>query len=192
MISQSFNIHTNISFLFANHIDPITKKSETCKSFKDNEYINVYNIKLSNSITIFVKNSDFNDISFDENMGVGTRYGSSEEDDYVLQAIKLNKIGIFVKKIEIYHSAFDSYDSISTKKVYQYSLGLAHYWFKNRKILGSINLIYILLLKPIFGFLIAVNQLSNSKIRVRFVKLSAIIVYIFKDVISKYWEPNGE
>ena len=180
MISQAFNKHSNISFLFANHINPATKISETCKSFKDNECINVYNIKLSNSITIFVKKNDFIDIKYDENMGVGAMYGSSEEADYILQAIKQNKTGVFIEKIEIYHQAFGDYPSITTNKAYQYSLGLAHFWFKNRQVLGNINFVINLFIKPVLGLVIAIIQISHDKIRVRYAKLSAIIVYTYQ------------
>ena len=96
MINHAFQTQSSISFLYANHIDPETKISETSKFFHDKESINARNLKFSNSITIFVKMNDFIDIKYDENMGVGAMYGSSEESDYILQAIKHNKTGVFI------------------------------------------------------------------------------------------------
>ena len=180
MINHAFQTQSSISFLYANHIDPETKISETSKFFHDKESINARNLKFSNSITIFVKMNDFIDIKYDENMGVGAMYGSSEESDYILQAIKHNKTGVFIEEIKIYHRAFGNYPSISTNKAYLYSLGLAHFWFKNRQLLGNINLVINLFIKPVLGLLIAIIQISHDKIRVRYAKLSAIIVYTYQ------------
>lgn len=184
MVAKTFFQHRNVSFVFANHIDPKTNISQNSQFLSENKMINIKNITLSNSITIFVKTNDFAKIKFDEDMGQGAKYGSAEECDYILQAIKFSKEGIFSSKIHVNHPGFDNYSAISSQKAYQYSLGLAHYWCKHRKVLGNTKFIYNLFIKPIIGFIFAVLLISHHKIRVRYAKLLAIIVYSYNRLMG--------
>jgi glycosyltransferase involved in cell wall biosynthesis len=185
MVVKTFFQSRNVSFVFANHIDPDTKISQNAQFLSESKIINIKNITLSNSITIFVKTHDFASITFDEEMGVGAKYSSAEECDYILQAIKQSKEGIFSSKIQVYHLGFGNYSSTSSQKAFQYSFGLAHYWYKHRKFLGNTKFFFNLFIKPIIGLMFAVLLISHHKIRVRYAKLLAIFIYSYNRVILK-------
>jgi len=184
-VAKTFFQSRNVSFVFANHIDPDTKISQNAQFLSESKRINIKNITLSNSITIFVKTYDFASITFDEEMGPGAKYGSAEECDYIMQAIKQNKEGVYSSKILVYHKGFGNYASTPTTKAYQYTLGLTHYWYKHRILLGNTKFFIILFFRPVIGLIFAIIQLSYHKIRIRYAKLLAISVYSFQRILLK-------
>ncbi|EIA28326.1 Putative transcriptional attenuator domain protein [Candidatus Arthromitus sp. SFB-5] len=80
---------------------------------------NIFRTVISPSIFIRVKN--INDVFFDENLGVGRRYGSGEESDMVLELLYRGYKGMFLNNFIIYHP--NKKDSIN--KIYSYGLGYA-------------------------------------------------------------------
>ena len=173
------------SFLYANQLDPVTTESLQNMQFEDQEVIDLTNPKCSNSITIFVKRSAIHSFQFDQQMGVGAKYGSSEESDLLFRMIKSGERGVFASSVKVYHSFFDQYESTPSHKAFHYSLGLAHLWYKHRSFLGYHRLIWVLYFKPIIGLFLAILLLDYHKTRVRFHKWRAILTYTVKMIVLR-------
>ncbi|MBQ7158829.1 MAG: glycosyltransferase family 2 protein [Treponema sp.] len=72
-----------------------------------------------NSINFFIR---ANPHRFDENLGVGTKFGSGEETDYLLQNIAKDDKGRACLEANIYHNAGQGVH-ITNEKYYKYALG---------------------------------------------------------------------
>jgi glycosyltransferase involved in cell wall biosynthesis len=173
------------SFLYANQFDPVTTESRQNMRFEDQEVIDVTNPKSSNSNTIFVKRSAIHSLQFDQQMGVGAKYGSSEESDLLFRMIKRGARGVFASSVKVYHPFFDQYESTPSHKAYHYSLGLVHLWYKHRHFLGCQRLLWVLYFKPIIGLFLAILLLDYHKTRVRFHKWRAILAYTVKMIVLR-------
>jgi glycosyltransferase involved in cell wall biosynthesis len=89
--------------------------------------INIYNVwRLSISYTIFLQKRVVDKVGgFDTLLGVGsgTKFGSGEETDYLIRALKMGFIGYNDKSIHIKHPAVNFNDKNSCNKAYAYSVG---------------------------------------------------------------------
>ena len=122
---------------------------------------NIFRTVISPSIFIRVKN--INDVFFDENLGVGRRYGSGEESDMVLELLYRGYKGMFLNNFIIYHP--NKKDSIN--KIYSYGLGYGATLKKHVKLRRGNNLIFDYLIidsviKPIFGMVINIAKFNNE------------------------------
>ncbi len=122
---------------------------------------NIFRTVISTSIFIRVKN--INDVFFDENLGVGRRYGSGEESDMVLELLYRGYKGMFLNNFIIYHP--NKKDSIN--KIYSYGLGYGATLKKHVKLRRGNNLIFDYLIidsviKPIFGMVINIAKFNNE------------------------------
>ena len=122
---------------------------------------NIFRTVISPSIFIRVKN--INDVFFDENLGVGRRYGSGEESDMVLELLYRGYKGMFLNNFIIYHP--NKKDSIN--KIYSYGLGYGATLKKHVKLRSGNNLIFDYLIidsviKPIFGMVINIAKFNNE------------------------------
>lgn len=79
------------------------------------------------SITIFLRK---NDIYFDEKLGAGEYFGSSEDVDYIYKNLEYYKNAIYNPDIVVYHPKSDS-DNFNYKKAYTYGLGFGAFCRKN-------------------------------------------------------------
>ena len=117
-----------------------------------NKDINLLNYNRVCSVSLVINRQVFNKIGlFDENLGSGTDFGSSEESDFILRAL-LNKIKIsYLSSYVVYHSKAVH----SLTKVEKYAMGAGALY---RKYLLSVNLILYfkfiidLLLRVLFLF----------------------------------------
>lgn len=84
--------------------------------------INRYNFytKLS-SITIFFRKKCFESIKFNENLGVGTLFGSCEDADVIYRTVIKYK-SVYTPKVMAYHPDMDI-STIDKNKFYSYGLG---------------------------------------------------------------------
>lgn len=89
---------------------------------KSRKRINVLNaLALPISIGIFaIRDSN---ISFDEELGVGAKWGAGEESDLVLRLLNENKLIEYFKDIHVFHPYHDDAEEASCKKAYSYGLG---------------------------------------------------------------------
>lgn len=105
------------------------------------------------SFTFFFRGGCFElEKSFDEKLGVGsgTRYGSAEEEDFILSLLKDKLLGLSIPDLYVYHPAKESILSISSiKRNYSYSGGKVYCLLKNKEIFTQKELL-IELIKPFF------------------------------------------
>lgn len=96
--------------------------------------------------TTFIKNTAFQKCQFDENMGVGSFFGSEEGYDWLYRMLKMNKFKIFYSPtIVFYHPqvVLDKGTLVSLKRVYNYRLGTAFLCVKHELYFKLISRIFI-------------------------------------------------
>lgn len=119
-VNQLFEKETKIDIFLGKIFDKKNKKN-IIRNWKDHSYlISAYNFYTSySSITIFTRK---NNITFDENLGVGKYFGSNEDADYILQALMKNSIIKYTPAITVWHPDFSAH-TMSHEKTYTYGLG---------------------------------------------------------------------
>lgn len=154
----------------------IQKKSlkPLSKNMGDNDvkinYLNS-NCCLSSSMWIFLKNRK--KIFFDERFGLGAKYGSGEETDYIFNHLKKNKLVYYSCRSSIYHpDEFSGQKNLTEikNKFYSYGTGQGALYKKNIDV-SKITSIYLFMISLIKSFI-------------------AIIIYIIlfrKNNIVKYY-----
>ena len=87
---------------------------------KEEILVNYYNYHYSYSaVTIFTRNKKR---TFNENFGVGTKYGVGEELDYLFRSLKEGEAGIYTPSIEIWHPELNP-NLMSDEKAFSYAYG---------------------------------------------------------------------
>jgi glycosyltransferase involved in cell wall biosynthesis len=79
--------------------------------------VNFY--KLVTSITIFSKNTNMN---FDENLGVGAKFGSNEDAEYIYRYLCMKSNVVYTKSIKVWHPE-QRFTIIPNQKIYSYGMG---------------------------------------------------------------------
>ena len=139
----------------------------------NNKKINFFNLSccLSSSMCIFLKNQK--KLFFDEKFGLGAKYGSGEETDFIFKYLKKKKVVYYSSKASIYHpEEFSDQNNFSKiyDKFYSYGIGQGALYKKNINI-SKIILIYLFFISLFKSFI-------------------AIVIYIFflkKNNIVKYY-----
>lgn len=126
-------------------------------------YKNIFRTVISPSIFVRVKN--INDIYFDENLGVGRRFGSGEESDMILELIYRGYNGLYLNNFIIYHPNKKE----SLNKIYSYGLGYGATIKKHVKVRNGKSFIfnYIIkdsVIKPIVGICIGIIKFNKEDI----------------------------
>jgi glycosyltransferase involved in cell wall biosynthesis len=116
--------------------------------------INFY--KLVTSITIFSKKININ---FDENLGVGTKFGSNEDAEYIYRCLRSNLKIFYTKDIKVWHPE-QRYESIANEKIYSYGMGFGAFIAKYK----SVELVLIFIAAIIFHFVKMIYYLASFNI----------------------------
>jgi GT2 family glycosyltransferase len=115
------------------------------------------------SYTIFLRSSVCAAVGpFDEELGVGarTRFGSGEETDYLIRAVRLGFNIQYLPDIVVFHTNSILYTQTDCKKAFRYAVGMGRVLSKHRYKL-SYNLYQIL--RPIGGALLSLLTLRARK-----------------------------
>ena len=121
-IIEKFN-ESSADVICINTFDPFLNKPLLKRQAKkDVIKISQLNVmKYPISIGIFSKK---NNIRFDEELGVGTKWGACEESDYILRILKENKKIVYYKNLQAYHLYINENDTASLEmKSYKYGQG---------------------------------------------------------------------
>jgi len=143
MVNQVFNGCCNIDGITGKHVSSFSQSNRPKKT-----KLNVYNVWLwSISFTIFLRKKVILTIgSFDVNLGVGsgTPYGSGEETDYLIRAIKGKFLIYHIPYLQVKHPMINWTDNRIYEKAYNYSVGRKYVLEKQvySKWFIALNIIY--------------------------------------------------
>lgn len=100
--------------------DRNTQKNVFKKTPKNKGMVTFYNFySMTTSISLFFKN---NEISFDENFGVGGKYHSNEDGDFILSYLAQKKKVVYSPHIECNHPPYNSLNT-NIEKLFKYGIG---------------------------------------------------------------------
>jgi glycosyltransferase involved in cell wall biosynthesis len=138
------------AFFISSHYDFFTcntKEKNSNKTIfnapKTSTEVNIFNfMRTGVSITIFVRYDKIKKFKFDEQLGLGARFGSAEESDLLLFLIKNNNKGFYCSDIYIYHPCKDNtieksfsygkgYGALFKKAVFVYKYYFLFFFFLN-------------------------------------------------------------
>lgn len=167
-----------------------TKEKETNRTIhkspnKDLVITNKNIFKTAISLTTFIKYKRITDIYFDEELGVGAKFGSGEESDMLLSLLSKGYKGKYIcnKELVIYHPYKDEVSN--PERFYLYALGAGA--VLKKEIILRKNNIYIYyfiksLIKPLIGGIINIfNPIKNKKyMNIFYGRLKGFIDYKIK------------
>ena len=165
-VSKFFNTNDNFDFVTFKLRDIEKGVDSNLRWYNHNveiTYKNIFRTVISPSI--FIKFRDKSDVFFDENLGVGRKFGSGEESDMVLELLYRGYRGIFLTDFVIHHP--DKNESI--EKICLYGLGYGAILKKHVKLRNGKGFIlnYLIkdsIFKPIIGIIINVFKFDYCKI----------------------------
>ncbi|MDY4721990.1 MAG: glycosyltransferase [Clostridium paraputrificum] len=131
---------------------------------KDQEILNINKVlKISLSASLVINIKLFKDIGlFDENFGIGGKFGAAEESDFIIRCIKNNYKVIHCKEMVLYHPvAKKACNEESLRKVYSYAVGtgalVKKHLYYNRNY-NLINKAIRLIMAPIIKIFLSFND----------------------------------
>ena len=143
-------LSSNIDFCMGQIYDRETKKDVIKKWSKKEFKVNRFNSYFINSsITMFIKKEYI--LNFDENLGVGARFGSCEDADLIYKILENKAKGIYTPKIELWHPE-PNYQEISLEKVKNYASGFGYFVRKNTDVI-KVLLLFLLVGKKTIQFI---------------------------------------
>jgi glycosyltransferase involved in cell wall biosynthesis len=143
-------LRSNIDFCMGQIYDRETKKDVIKKWSKKEFKVNRFNSYFINSsITMFIKKEYI--LNFDENLGVGARFGSCEDADLIYKILENKAKGIYTPKIELWHPE-PNYQEISLEKVKNYASGFGYFVRKNTDVI-KVLLLFLLVGKKTIQFI---------------------------------------
>jgi glycosyltransferase involved in cell wall biosynthesis len=121
IIEKEFSNHIQYNLLLGRIVDENNNDSIR-KWPKQSVKINKLNFFTKySSITMFYKASFFKEHKFNENLGVGSKYGSCEDTDIVYRYLKTGN-ALYLPTIKMYHPD-QSQENTNPQKIYNYGLG---------------------------------------------------------------------
>jgi hypothetical protein len=180
-VCEYFNV-SNISNVNTNVYDPLlgkyygsrTKKRVTIDS------INIYFLPIS--VGIFVRFSDFSNARFNENFGVGSKYGCGEETLYLIEGGVVEKGGVYDGSLSVFHEVEDEGSADYLKiKTYSYGFGAMIRESFRLNSLGSLVSILTLFVRSTGACFLFLLKGDTSKALLYFYRS----VYAFKGFLFK-------
>jgi|GEM_PF-216269 len=161
-LGNKYHILTGIS------IDKKTLKVSSGRFEKDGCEIDCNNfLRNAISVTIFIRYRGTIDLLFDENLGVGSSFGSAEESDYLYRLLKLGfKAYYYPDKIKVFHpkKGVNFKDHRDRYRAFYYGKGFGAFFKKNLIKAGNICLIpeflKLFFIRPIGGMILGLLKLN--------------------------------
>ncbi|MBI5686444.1 MAG: glycosyltransferase family 2 protein [Verrucomicrobia bacterium] len=125
-VSRRFAADPGVDAICGRAVDPVSKQSALLRFLDHNARVgegNVYQTTIE--FTMFMKRSVLTDVGpLDEELGVGTYYGSEEGADFVLRALYQGKRFDYDPALLIYHAhKIGRYDADECQKAFSYGRG---------------------------------------------------------------------
>ena len=147
---SSYFSNSDISNLSLNVYDPLSKKyygSRPDRKVKINS-INIYFLPIS--VGIFVRFSEFSGLRFNEEFGVGSKYGCGEETLYLISG-EAQKNGVYDGSLSVFHEV-DEMVGLSKVKSYSYGFGAMIRESVAINYFGSLMALIVLLFRSLVAF----------------------------------------
>jgi glycosyltransferase involved in cell wall biosynthesis len=147
---------TNASLVLGKLVDPITREDAIKKWPTKSRRLHKFNFyKCSSSATMFTRKSS---IRFDEEFGVGARWGSNEDAIYIYQHIKKNLNCTYNPNVVVLHPD-QKYQDLNMSKIWAYGYGYGKFI---RKYL-SLSLLYFFLASATYQLFFAAYALFHRE-----------------------------
>ena len=109
--------------------------------------------KYSSSINICISKSHIKE-HFDTNFGVGARYNSSEEHDFLLSNFDKNSVAIYIEDLKVLHPELVNHNfKDQVQKISKNSIGHLMLIKKHKKEFLIFHILNYILIKPLLGLL---------------------------------------
>lgn len=145
-INKRFNENV-VDIITFKSIDKLSRNDSNSKWKKENQKITVKNFSnTAISYTIFIKYKNIIDIKFDEKLGVGATFGSSEESDLLLSLISKGYQGVYFSDLYAFHPI----KLEESSRICNYALGTGAL-MKKHLYKFKIKAFSVILLKPCIG-----------------------------------------
>lgn len=160
-----FFSHCNYQILMGKTIDKNSNEIVAGKKTLFRQNLSTF-YTLGSSTTLFILTNPEMEIEFDDNFGLGAKFGAEEENDLVFRLLKLGYKGYYDPNINfVFHPPSDL-DFNDVERVKQRSVGLGA--FISKHIFTTEGVLYFFkynLIRPLLGSLIYIirNDLSKSK-----------------------------
>jgi glycosyltransferase involved in cell wall biosynthesis len=157
-VVQFFNLNHEVDAVLGRIYDRQSKKNIIKAWPEQKKVINSLNFYLlSSSITIFVRKSAV--LFFDESLGVGAKYGSCEDPDFLYRILKNHSV-CYTPAIDVWHPIPDM-SAISLNKVESYSSGFGYFIRKDISIV-KIILLFMLLGKKVAQYVFTKKRFAKG------------------------------
>jgi len=131
-VANFFKRHPDIDFLSGLPVDENFNSSASYFLNKRTEIKGKNVLKTITSYTIFIRKKSLKNIRFDEQLGVGSKFGSAEETDFIYNIIRKGERGMYIPDvIKVYHSNKAICNEYTIKKAAYYALGFGAFFKKN-------------------------------------------------------------
>jgi len=136
-VLKEFNSNPDIGIITGSTKDKVSGKSYLNSPSKPKKvnYLNIFSTAIS--FTIFVNTRKCPVYKFDKKLGVGSKFGSSEETDFLIQYLNSGFNIYFNPEIIVYHPVNNSSESLSRSFNYALGFGAIH-----RKYFSTFYFIY--------------------------------------------------
>lgn len=169
-LNMAFDLYES-DIICTNVYDPLNIKRYGQRPFKRTQvnFSNVFSLPISVGIFIKTKSYLSEGFQFDQNYGVGTKFGSGEETKFVIDHLLKGKKAFYLGDLFVYHPV-ESYQIQDVEKFYNYGLGfgsLHRYIFSKFIFLSLPNFISVVL-RSFIGHLVSKNKISSDVYKSRF------------------------
>ena len=148
-----------------------TRKLYKLSRYRNNSILKAKNYEAAMSVNVCVSYKTFQGVVFfDEQLGVGAKYGAGEDSDYFIRCCLYNKRGfVYIKDLWNYHPAaslkYNAMTYSQLKMRYKtYGEGVVYMLYKHK----MINAIYQCIARGILGGIVALLHFDLKLCRVRF------------------------
>ena len=150
-------INKNSCDLMFCRINKINSNLPLSRNMKDkNKKINYFNSSCCLSSSMWINKKDNENLYFDKNIGLGAKFGSGDETDFIFSSLNLKKQIYYNSKVSMYHPE-EFIGLNNSKEIYSkffsYGMGQGAIYKKhyNRKKFLCIYLYFLSLIKSILG-----------------------------------------